>query len=95
MWLPDDVVAAVDRVARIHYVAKADTKLWNEHRRPGELRLLTGWCWTAKSGTAHRQGFKTKTVCLRDAWYVLVQHTEAPSVTRPRLRVVATDRRIA
>jgi len=88
MWLPNDIIAEVERVARIHYVDKAATRLWNEHRREGELRLLTGWCWTARNGSDHRQGFKTRTVAYRDAWYALVQHRAAPAVTRPRLRVV-------
>jgi hypothetical protein len=30
MWLPANIVADVDRVARIYYVAVNDTKLWNE-----------------------------------------------------------------
>jgi hypothetical protein len=93
MWLPSNIVAEVDRVARIHYVAVDDCRRWNEHRREGELRLLTGWCWTAKNGQSFRQGFKTATICYRDAWYSLIQHSEAPPIARPRLRVV--DRRAA
>lgn len=86
MWLPNNIIAEVERVARIHYVDVAQTKQWNEHRRDGELRLLTGWSWTARNGSDHRQGFKTRTVAMRDAWYVLVQHRAAPAI-RP-LRVV-------
>ena len=89
MWLPDDIVAAVDRVARIHYIGKLDCQAWNANRREGELRLLTGWCWTAKNGSDFHLGLKTKTVCYRDAWYVLVSKTAAPPITRARLRVVA------
>ncbi len=96
MWLPNDIIADVDRVARIYYVAVADTKLWNEHRREGELRLLTGWAWSARNDPrAFRQGFKTPTVAYRDAWYSLVEHREAPSIARPRLRVVASKGRAA
>ena len=52
-------------------------------------RLLTGWCWTAKDGSGrHQQGFKSMTVCTRDAYYVLVQGTPVPSLYRHRLRVV-------
>ena len=93
MWLPNDVVAAVDRVARVHYIDRAACVRWNSVRRDGELRLLTGWCWTAKSGSHHRLGLKTKTVCYRDAWYELVhaQHAAAPGLPRRRheLRAVA------
>ena len=88
MWLPNNIIAEVDQVARIFYVGAADTRLWNEHRRAGELRLLTGFCWTAKNGASFRQGFKTATVCYRDAWYALVARTAAPPIARPRLRVV-------
>jgi hypothetical protein len=89
MWLPNDIIAEVDRAARIHYVDRGLCQRWNEHRRAGELRLLTGWCWTARNGGAYRQGFKTRTVAYRDAYYALIRHTEAPMLTRPRLRVVA------
>jgi hypothetical protein len=95
MWLPDDVIAAVDRYVRIHYVNVHDCKQWNEHRRDGELRLLTGWTWTAKNGASYRQGFKTRTVCYRDAWYAMVRKSEAPPIARPRLRVVTVERRSA
>ena len=56
MWLPNDIIADVDRVARIYYVAVADTKLWNEHRREGELRLLTGWAWSTSTLRCARRG---------------------------------------
>lgn len=95
MWLPANIIADVERVARIYYVAVADTKLWNEHRRDGELRLLTGWCWSARNGRAFRQGFKTATVAYRDAWYALVAQAEAPPIARPQLRVVASKGRAA
>lgn len=92
MWLPSDVVRAVEEVARFYYVSVVDTHRWNEHRREGELRLLTGWAWTSKDGSSHRQGFKTMTVAYRDAWYSLIQHREAPlSIRRGRLRVVKGD----
>lgn len=90
MWLPNDIIAEVGRVARIHYVAVGDTKLWNEHRREGELRLLTGWCWTARDGSDYRQGFKTQTVAYRDAYYALIRQSAAPPLSRGRLRVVST-----
>jgi hypothetical protein len=88
MWLPNDIIAEVEAVVRIHYIDATACKVWNEHRREGELRLLTGWCWTARNGRDHRQGFKTRTVAMRDAWYALVQHRATPAVTRARLRVV-------
>lgn len=86
MWLPAPIIADVDRVARIYYINSAMTKRWNDHRAKDELRLLTGWCWTARTGNHYRQGFKTPTVAYRDAWYELVAKRAAP--TTPRLRLV-------
>ena len=84
MWLSNDVVAAVERRARITYINKAQTAHWNRYRGEGELRLLTGWTWTSKDGRSYRQGFKTRTVALRDAWYELVRREAVPPVTRLR-----------
>jgi hypothetical protein len=90
MWLPTAIVEDVSKVARIKYYNVADTKLWNEHRRDGELRLLTGWGWIAKDGSDARQGFKSMTVAYRDAWYCLVQHASLPNFNpRPKLRIVS------
>jgi hypothetical protein len=95
MWLRDDVIADVDRVARIFYINVHDCKAWNATRRDDELRMLTGWVWIARQGGAYHQGFKTETVCYRDCWYALVQQTAAPIAGRPRLRVVASDKKAA
>lgn len=89
MWLPQTIVADVDRVARIHYVNRADCVRWNQNRDAGELRLLSGWCWTARDRSSFRQGFKSQTVAYRDAWYALVKREQAPAITRPKLRAVA------
>jgi hypothetical protein len=85
MWLPNDIIAEVDRVARIYYVDKAMTMRWNAQREEGELRLLTGWTWSAKNGSSHQQGFKTMTVAYREAWYVLVARRATPKTTPIRL----------
>lgn len=89
MWLKDSVISDVERVALIRYVGVDECRRWNEHRREGELRLLTGWMWAAKRGRSYQHGFKTRTIALIDAWYHLVAETEAPAVDRPRLRVVS------
>lgn len=89
MWLPTDIVSEIERFVRVYYVDRTMATRWNEHRSKDELRLLTGWAWVTKDGKHHRQGFKTPTVCLRDAWYSVVQKTEAPPITaKPRLRLV-------
>lgn len=94
MWLPNEIVKSVDDVARIHYIDKAMTLHWNAHRREGELRLLTGWCWTSRTGDQHRQGFKTLTIAYRDAWYSLVAKREAPRTkyrAAGKLKIVRPD----
>lgn len=88
MWLPTDVISAVDAVARVHYVDVSMTARWNANRHESELRLLTGWCWTAKDGKSFRQGFKTMTIAYRDAWYSLVSKGSMPAIAAPRLRRV-------
>jgi hypothetical protein len=82
MWLPRDVIAAVDDVARIYYVNVNDCTSWNANRKDGELRLLTGWMWASKNGGVYQQGLKTQTQCYRDAYYRLVLKSTAPSLHR-------------
>ena len=89
MWLPNEVVEAVNKIARIYYINKAEAYAWNEHRRSGELRMLTGWCWSSARGNRHRYGFKTITVAYRDAWYELVQERATPTI---RFRSIAGGR---
>jgi hypothetical protein len=90
MWLPNDVISQVDTLARVYYVNMSDCQSWNATRKEGELRLLTGWMWVAKSGGAHQQGLKTQTQCYRDAYYRLVLKSTSPSLLRR-----STVRRIA
>jgi hypothetical protein len=99
MWINNEMSAAVDEVARVFYIDMTMTARWNEHRRDGEPRLMTGWCWEAKAPqTGHRTGIKTVTAAYIDAWYALVQRAEPPRIgrARSRLRVVAdAERRVA
>jgi hypothetical protein len=88
MRFKDAIYHGVDDVATIDYVDMAQCQRWNEHRKVDELRMLTGWRWTAKDGTLSRQGYKTMTVAYREAHYVLVLGGEAPSIRRGRLRLV-------
>lgn len=89
MWLPNHITEAVDNVARIYYIDSTMTARWNATRKPSELRLLTGWCWESKSGGNRDrdfyQGFKTRTVAYRDAWYNLVARHATPRYSRIRL----------
>lgn len=87
----------IDRVARVFYIDRALAKGWNEHHRGADdLRLLTGWVWKERRGIRSRSGFKTQSVALRDAYYVLLRGKEQPAdVSRPRLVVITPTRKSA
>lgn len=89
MWIAKEVITRVDEVATVHYVDLQACKDWNQHRRSHELRLLTGWTWTAKVGSSYQQGLKTKTQCYRDAYYRLILRTNAPALQRRVIRRVS------
>lgn len=91
-WLPQNVVAEVDRIARFFQVKRDDTKLWNQHREPDELRMLTGFGWEARNGSQSRQGFKSLTMAYVDCHYTLVRRAAAPTL-KPRLRLVVNNKR--
>jgi hypothetical protein len=89
MWLTNDVITETERLVRVFYVDKAMCRNWNEHRSKDDLRLLSGWCWVQKGGNrAHAQGFKTRSVCLRDAYYTVVKKELAPGPITPRLKLI-------
>jgi hypothetical protein len=96
VWIPNNIMADVDRVARVHYIDFADCMAWNAKRdKATDLRLMSGWAWTSKDGTRWEQSLKSKTAAYIHAWYTLVAKREAPTISRrPRLRVVG-DRRAA
>src|ERR1700752_2714785 len=86
MFFTQAITAEIERRARFCYFDVAQVRAWNLHRRGDELRLLTGWTWMARDGSAQRTGFKTISAAVRDAYYVLIQHREQPAdVTRPKL----------
>lgn len=90
MWIVKEVITRVDQVAVVHYVDMQACKAWNDHKMPGDIRLLTGWTWTAKDGGLYQQGLKTKTQCYRDAYYRLILRTHAPALNRKvRIRRVS------
>jgi hypothetical protein len=89
VWISNSIVSEVEEVVTIRYVTAQDCAQWNEHRRPGELRLFSGWSWTARQGREHQQGLKTYSSAVRDAYYRLVVKTDTPTIRRRQLRAVA------
>jgi len=96
MWIKNDMVEAVEKVARIFYIDSSMTASWNEGRKDGEPRLMSGWCWEAKSGGRHQAGIKTPTAAYIDCWYHLVAEVEPPRISRSRVKLtVVSDRKVA
>jgi hypothetical protein len=91
MWIKNGIVSAVEEVARVFYVDMTMASRWNEHRREGELRMMTGWVWSSKDGREERGGFKTPTVAYIDCHYRLVEKAAPPRISRPRLRVASDN----
>jgi hypothetical protein len=92
MWVSKTIIDEVDRAARIFFIDMTMTARWNEHRRADEPRLMGGWAWEAKVGGESRTGIRSLTAAYIDAWYALIQKTEAPTYRRRRLQVVASRR---
>jgi hypothetical protein len=91
MWIRSEIVTQVQEVARIFYVDVGMATKWNEQRKEGELRMMTGWCWSAKKGGRERTGIKSITTAYIDAYYALVVEAAPPRITIPRLRVAADN----
>jgi len=85
MWLPTKIIKDVDDVARIYYINVAESQRWNAFKGDDELRMLTGWCWSARHSDVHRYGFKSITIAYRDAWYELVKKSATPSISKFRV----------
>ena len=88
VWIRNEIVAEVDRVARVWFISWEMAQGWNAKRREGELRMMTGWVWTSRDGKQERVAFRTMTAAYIDAHYTLVARAAAPRLARPRLRVV-------
>lgn len=86
-YFPQAIITEVEKVARFDYISGAKCREWNEKRKDGELRLLSGYCWSARNRSAYRQGFKTFSAAVRDAHYALIEHSDAPFI-RSHLRLV-------
>lgn len=81
MWITESTIKEIEKVARFRYISRVECEHWNAHRKPEELRLLTGWEWISRDGSSHQQGLKTRTAAYRDAYYVLIKQSDAPSVS--------------
>jgi hypothetical protein len=89
MRIPNATIADIEDAVIIRYVNVHECAQWNEHRKPGELRMFTGWAWFAKTGNEHQMGLKTWSACARDAYYRQVKHIDTPAMRRRQLRAVA------
>jgi len=89
MYFPRATIDRVEEIARFTYISRDHCAAWNKSRRESDLRLLSGWAWSARNGSSYRQGFKSYSAAVRDAHYALIEHTAAPYSRRTQLRLVA------
>lgn len=84
------LIDEVEERVGIFYVGVERRDSWNKSRPEGTLRLLTGWAFIEKGGRRRiRGGYKSKSVAIREAYYLVLQGLEtAPGLeARPRLRM--------
>lgn len=83
-----DLITEIEDRVGIFYVGIERRDSWNKSRPEGTLRLLTGWAFIEKGGRRRiRGGFKSKSVAMREAYYIVLQGLEtAPGIdARPRV----------
>lgn len=92
-WIPDSISKEVeDAKTKITYLPREVAKAWNGQRKVGESVVFTGWYWSKDS----KEGgpFKSRSACVRDAYYIVVLHAAPPSPTAFQKRQeVAENRR--
>jgi|SRR4051812_31368587 hypothetical protein len=98
--LRKSVVERTMKQVEIVYLSRDTAKWWNARRRPDDTATFCGWYWI------HRREemgpFKSRSACIRDAYYRLVLQRELPSVGQSQLhgaeraaRVVKLRRKVA
>jgi hypothetical protein len=81
MWIKKEIVAEVDKVARIYYIDFPFATAWNKNKRGTEQRLMTGWMYISKRDPSRFQrSLKSQTACYIAAYYDLVLRQEQPKV---------------
>jgi hypothetical protein len=91
------VQATMDQV-EVVYLSRETSRWWNQRRRPDDTATFCGWYWIHKR--EEMGPFKSRSACIRDAYYRFVLQRELPSVGHSQLngveaRVVKLRRKVA
>jgi hypothetical protein len=85
------IIDEIEEAVRIFRIDRTMAKTWNDHRRNNELRLLTGWTWSARDGSGRsKTGFQTYSAAARDAYYVVIKGHDQPFDV-PTKKVISLD----
>jgi hypothetical protein len=72
------VEATMDQV-EVVYLSRETSKWWNARRRPDDTATFCGWYWLHKR--EEMGPFRSRSACIRAAYYRFVLEREVPSVT--------------
>lgn len=72
------VIEAVSHQVRIVFVGRETAKWWNQRRKVDDTVQFCGWYWVR--GSEEAGPFRSRSACMRDAYYRFVLLREMPSV---------------
>jgi hypothetical protein len=93
------VVEATMEQVEVVYLSRETSKWWNARRRPEDCATFCGYYWIRKR--EEMGPFKSRSACVRDAYYRFVLQRELPSVGHSQLvgvehaKVVRIRRKVA
>ena len=82
MWIPRTMVEEVDRICRVFYVTQALTKRWNDGRRPGDPRVMSGWVVVNRATGEEMSGLKSPTTAYIQAHQRWIARQPMPKLGR-------------
>jgi hypothetical protein len=72
------VVEATAKQVRIVFVGRETAKWWNHRRGPDDTVQFCGWYWV--HGMEEAGPFRSRSSCIRDAYYKFVLQRDMPQV---------------
>jgi hypothetical protein len=80
------VISSAEQLVQIVYLDRSTSKWWNQRRRPDDTATFCGWYWIR--GRDEMGPFRSRSSCVRDAYYRFVLKRELPSVGHSLLQGV-------
>jgi hypothetical protein len=77
------VVDATMDLVEVVYLSRETSRWWNARRRPDDCATFCGFYWIHKR--EEMGPFRSRSACVRDAYYRFVLQRELPSVGRSQL----------